>query len=308
MSDLERYAGVRPRHGAHRIAEPGPDLRPRRGPGPRPARGHPGHPGGEFVALIGPSGSGKSTLMNTLGCLDRPTSGSYRLDGRGGRRLGPRRTWPGCATARSGSCSRTSTCWPGRRPWRTSRCRCSTTPALPARPRRKRANELLARVGLGDRLDHQPEPAVRRPAAAGGHRPGARQPPVDPAVRRADRQPRHPHEPGDHGLLPRAEPDRGADGHPGHPRPGGGPAGRPGGRAGATARWWWTRRTSSRRQAALHRRSALDAEDVMRPARPRTRRAGSVSDQSARTRQARPSGSAPVADARGSPVRSRSAC
>src|SRR5205823_11325619 len=34
---------------------------------------------GEFVALIGPSGSGKSTLMNTLGCLDRPTAGSYCL-------------------------------------------------------------------------------------------------------------------------------------------------------------------------------------------------------------------------------------
>lgn len=44
---------------------------------------------GEFVAIMGPSGSGKSTLMNTIGLLDRPTHGTYRLDGKSVQKLRP---------------------------------------------------------------------------------------------------------------------------------------------------------------------------------------------------------------------------
>ena len=110
---------------------------------------------GEFVALIGPSGSGKSTLMNALGCLDRPSDGSYRLDGEEVAdmtkdqlaRLRNRRI--GFVFQNFNLLSRTSALENVEMPMLydagTSR-----------RQRRKRATEILTRVGLGDRLDHHP--------------------------------------------------------------------------------------------------------------------------------------------------------
>ncbi len=110
---------------------------------------------GEFVALVGPSGSGKSTLMNTLGCLDRPTGGSYRLAGQeiatlaGDERAVVRNRRIGFVFQNFNLLSRTSAVENVELPLMYRR-------GLSARERRRRAVELLARVGLGDRMDHHP--------------------------------------------------------------------------------------------------------------------------------------------------------
>jgi ABC-type lipoprotein export system ATPase subunit len=110
---------------------------------------------GEFVALIGPSGSGKSTLMNTLGCLDRPTSGSYHLDGEEVAGLGPdrlarlRNRKIGFVFQSFNLLSRTTALENVEAPLLYN-------PDCPRRQRYKRAASLLQRVGLSDRLDHRP--------------------------------------------------------------------------------------------------------------------------------------------------------
>ncbi len=110
---------------------------------------------GEFVALIGPSGSGKSTLMNTLGCLDRPTEGSYCLAGEQVAGLGPdqlaqvRNQRIGFIFQNFNLLSRTTALENVEVPLLYNR-------TCPRRERRRRAIELLERVGLGERLDHRP--------------------------------------------------------------------------------------------------------------------------------------------------------
>src|SRR6476659_4993436 len=111
---------------------------------------------GELVALMGTSGSGKSTLMNILGCLDRPTSGSYCLDGEeistmsADQRAMIRNKKIGFVFQSFNLLPRTSALENVMMPLTY------TASHLPDREARRRATELLQRVGLGDRLDHEP--------------------------------------------------------------------------------------------------------------------------------------------------------
>jgi putative ABC transport system ATP-binding protein len=109
---------------------------------------------GEFLAIVGPSGSGKSTMMNILGCLDRPTSGQYSLAGTPVAQLDD----DGLARVRSrtiGFVFQSYNLLP-----RTSALHNVMTPLLyqnvSRRDRTDRARAALERLGLGDRLDHDP--------------------------------------------------------------------------------------------------------------------------------------------------------
>jgi len=109
---------------------------------------------GEFVAIMGASGGGKSTLMNIMGCLDRPTSGTYLLGGRDVSTLDDDEQ----ALARNrmiGFVFQSFNLLP-----RTSAQKNVELPLIYAgvstKERAERARVALETVGLGDRLDHQP--------------------------------------------------------------------------------------------------------------------------------------------------------
>ena len=109
---------------------------------------------GEFVAIIGPSGSGKSTMMHIIGCLDRPTAGHYRLAGNPVAELSD----DGLARLRSrtiGFVFQSYNLLP-----RTTALDNVATPLLyqgvGRRERIARATAALERLGLGDRLRHEP--------------------------------------------------------------------------------------------------------------------------------------------------------
>ncbi len=110
---------------------------------------------GEYISLMGPSGSGKSTLMNTLGCLDRPTKGSYLLGGdevvtmSQDQRARLRNQRIGFVFQNFNLLARTSALENVALP--LLYCRGMST-----HERRERAMAMLQRVGLGDRMDHHP--------------------------------------------------------------------------------------------------------------------------------------------------------
>ena len=110
---------------------------------------------GEFVAIVGPSGSGKTTMMNILGCLDRPTAGTYLLAG--DARRGARRRRPG-PRPQPDDRLRLPVLQPAAADERArQRGHAAPVPGRRAAPSaERRAKAALERLGLGDRIDHEP--------------------------------------------------------------------------------------------------------------------------------------------------------
>ncbi|MCD8273995.1 MAG: ABC transporter ATP-binding protein [Alistipes sp.] len=109
---------------------------------------------GEFVTIMGTSGSGKSTLLNTLGCLDMPTSGEYRLDGTSVRTMDKNQR----ATLRNrkiGFVFQNYNLLPKTTAIENVELPLMYNSAYSASARRERAVEALKAVGLGDRLLHK---------------------------------------------------------------------------------------------------------------------------------------------------------
>lgn len=109
---------------------------------------------GEFVAIVGPSGSGKSTLMNLIGCLDTPTDGAYFLAGERVAGL-TRDQLADVRNRRVGFVFQSFNLLP-----QITSLENVEMPLLfggvPPKKRRERAAEMLAKVGLADRMDHKP--------------------------------------------------------------------------------------------------------------------------------------------------------
>src|SRR5262245_40849043 len=109
---------------------------------------------GEMVAVVGTSGSGKSTLMNILGCLDRPTSGTYHVDGRSTAEMTPdelaelRRAHFGFIFQRYHLLSDLTAAGSVEVP--------AVYAGLTRSARRERARSLLRRLGMADRVGHKP--------------------------------------------------------------------------------------------------------------------------------------------------------
>lgn len=110
---------------------------------------------GEFLAIIGPSGSGKSTLMHILGCLDKPTSGIMKLEGRDISKLGSN-DLAAIRNKRIGFVFQTFNLLPRFNVLQNVELPMVYGNVSPFN-RRKRAMEILETVGLGDRWHHLPQ-------------------------------------------------------------------------------------------------------------------------------------------------------